>query len=145
MKIYLAAPFRAKDQMSVCAAQLRAVGIEVTSRWLEETHHPATQLNELPLAEHRSNAIKDVEDVLAADALVLFTDPTKSLVRQGRTAEFGMAIAINKGVRPMPVFVVGEEYENIFHYLDHVQHFLDWETTKQAVLKFASQFNSKRI
>ena len=145
MKIYLAAPYHRKDEIKKYAISLRGFNIEVTSTWLDEPHSPTTEMRELSHEQHQKYAIKDVDDVVIADGLVIFTDPTQSIVRQGRTAEMGMAIAINRMVRPMPIFVVGNLYENIFHHMTDVQHFEDWDTTKKAVLNFARQFDKKLI
>lgn len=133
MKVYLAAPYPMKDQINEYAAQLRALGIIVTSSWLDEPHKPTTQMHELTHEEHLVYAEQDVLDVFAADAMMFFTDPTKTIVRAGRHVEFGMVIAINKLRGEMPIFVVGTEYENIFHHLPNVHHFATWEDAILAV------------
>jgi nucleoside 2-deoxyribosyltransferase len=129
MKVYLAAPYVTKDAVKERAVELRARGIEVTSRWLEEPHKSSTQLGELSFEDHQKYALQDVEDVIAADVLVFFTDPTKTILRGGRHVEFGIAVALG-----MPIFVVGFEEENIFHYLPAVQHDTWEETVKQLLI-----------
>jgi nucleoside 2-deoxyribosyltransferase len=134
MKIYLAAPYSLKDLVSARAAELRELGIIVTSSWLKEPHAPTTQMAELTPEQHRTYAIQDVDDVDEGDILVFHTDPTKTLVRAGRHVEFGIAIGIGL-VRKMPIFVVGPERENIFHYLPQVFHFATWEDCKKALVR----------
>jgi nucleoside 2-deoxyribosyltransferase len=129
MKVYLAAPYQSKDQINIYAAELRAGSITVTSSWLDEPHSPTTSHHELTHDENQRYALQDVKDVQAADVLVFFTDPTKSIVRAGRHVEFGIAVQ-----RRIPIYVVGAEYENIFHHLPKVIHFLTWETVRDMLI-----------
>ena len=133
LKVYLAAPYSMKDAILARATELRAAGITVTSSWLTEPHKPTTQMADLTPAEHRTYAIQDVKDVLAADVLVFQTDETKTIIRAGRHVEFGIAIGIGH-TRPMPIFVVGEEFENIFHHLPQVTHFKSWEPLRDFLI-----------
>jgi nucleoside 2-deoxyribosyltransferase len=132
MRVYLAAPYVKKDQINEYAAELRAGGIEVTASWLDEPHKPTTQMQELTHEEHQKYAIQDVKDVQAADILIFFTDPTKTIIRAGRHVEFGIAIH-----RRIPIYVVGEERENIFHHLPKVVHFKEWPLLREFLLLVA--------
>jgi nucleoside 2-deoxyribosyltransferase len=134
MRVYLAAPYSFKDLVSARAAELKEVGITVTSSWLNEPHKPTTQMDELTPEQHRQYAVQDVNDVADGDILVFHTDPTKTLVRAGRHVEFGIAIGIGLSSK-LPIFVVGNEHENIFHYLPQVFHFATWEECKQALIR----------
>lgn len=125
LKVYLAAPYVMKNEIIQRALELRAAGVTVTSSWLNEPHKPTTQMHELTHEEHQTYAIQDVNDVWAADVLVFQTDPTKTLIRAGRHVEFGIAIGIAR-TRPMPIFVIGDDRENIFHHLPQVTHFSSW-------------------
>ena len=120
MKVYVAGPYQQKEAIGWRAAELRAVGIEVTSRWLEEPHSPTTQCGDLPDATFRMYANYDLEDIDAADAFLLFAVPPNAapIPRAGRHVEFGYALARRK-----KIFVVGDVKENIFHYLPQVKHF----------------------
>jgi len=129
MRVYLAAPYQQKDQINIYAAQLRAGGIEVTSSWLEETHKPTIQMDELTSAEHLEYAVRDVADIRKAKIFVLFTDPTKTVFRAGRHVEFGIAVE-----RGMPIYVVGAEFENIFHHLPKVLHFTEWSDLRELLI-----------
>ena len=133
MKIYLAAPYSRKDEINKYAAELRAGRIEVTSSWLDEPHKPTTQMHELTHEEHQQYAVQDVKDVQAANILVFFTDPTKAIIRAGRHVEFG--IAVQRGI---PIYVVGEERENIFHHLPKVVHFKQWDKLRDLLIVVAA-------
>lgn len=102
-RIYLAAPFDWIDRMKAYAEQLRALGFEVTSRWLDEQDKGGesdltdsdggTQLDKTELAI--SFAIRDIRNILAADTLIEF-NPGKALVRNTRLAEFGGGLFLGK-------------------------------------------------
>lgn len=115
MKVYLAADYARKNEIREVAAKLRALGIEVTSRWLD------TPDDGIPWS---AEAKVDVEDVQDAHTLVSFT--TGELARGGRHAEFGMAVALGKGL-----VIVGPR-EHVFHFLPEVlllhgkEQLLDW-------------------
>lgn len=125
IKVYLAAPYGKKDYVKECAQELQNLGIEVTSSWLNEPHAPGTQMSELTPEQHQKYAMRDEIDVREADVFVFFTDPTGTIVRGGRHVEFGMAVILGK-----PICVVGNQRENIFHYLGGVIHFESWDAVK---------------
>jgi|SRR5579864_1666814 len=132
MKVYLAAPYVRKDEITACAEELRAGGVEVTSTWLNEPHKPTTQMHELTHEEHQVYAIQDVKDVRAAKLMVFFADPTGTIVRGGRHVEFGIALE-----RRMPIFVIGQQHENIFHHMPGVMHFDSWEKVRDLLIAMA--------
>jgi nucleoside 2-deoxyribosyltransferase len=124
MLVYLAGPYAWKHYIKVHAEQLEAIGVGVTSSWLEEKHSPTTALAELPDDMNTKYALADLRDIDRADAFVLFAVPAHvpAIPRAGRHVEFGYALA--KG---LPIYVVGPERENIFHYLPgKVHHFDTW-------------------
>lgn len=129
MKIYLAAPYQRKDFINLLATELRKLGLEVTSSWLNEPHSSNTQPQELTEEKRREYAIQDVIDIRRADIFVLFTDPSKTITRAGRHVEFGIALE-----RGMPIYVIGSERENLFHYYPGVMHFADWNAFLDRVL-----------
>jgi nucleoside 2-deoxyribosyltransferase len=129
MRVYIAAPYSMKDIIALRAKELADHGIECTSTWVTEPHKPTIQMDELAAAQHRFYAIQDVNDVKRAHIMVFHTDPTKTLVRAGRHVEFGMAAVLN-----IPILVVGEERENIFHYLPFVEHFPTWEAALNELI-----------
>ena len=138
-KVYIAAPYSMKETVAAEAAELQAVGIECTSSWVKERHAATVQMGDLTHDEHLTYALQDVEDVLAADLLMFHIDPTKTIVRGGRHVEFGMAVMINRISRKMPIFVIGEDRENIFHHLQYVIHFATWELALAAADKIANR------
>lgn len=137
MKVYLASWFASINETKKKADELRAVGIEVTSRWLEETIKPTTQIQDVELDYLRETAKVDLHDILIADTVVLnvpsfeeLKDPTIPLsawARGGRHFEAGFQYAtmvffynlpshiFDKGTRRL--ILVGRR-ENVFHYLD---------------------------
>jgi len=122
LKVYLASPYVQKETTTAHAADLEKIGIEVTSTWLKETHPPSVQMADVTPEQHLQYAEADVGDIERADVLIFHNDPTKTVIRAGRHVEFGIAVA-----RRMPIFVVGEEHENVFHHLKLVKHFKTWE------------------
>ena len=121
MMVYLAGPYQWKNEIELCAQILKSIGVKITSSWLNEAHAPNTPLDSLTDDVNEKYARADLRDIDRADAFVLFAVPKSHvpIPRAGRHVEFGYALA--KG---MPIYVVGEVKENIFHYLpDKVRHF----------------------
>lgn len=122
MKIYLAAPYSARDRLREIAVELSFDQHQITSRWLFENHEiqPATEgaswaSSQEYIAKHTR---QDLEDVTEADLLVVFTGQwiarfwpelaNTSLHSGGRHVETGYALALSK-----PVVVMGI-CENVF-------------------------------
>ena len=127
MRIYLASRYSRLEELNVYAGQLREAGFEVTSRWLNDTHHieraDATDVPEASVPmEAQGFAQEDYEDVRRAQVVVSFTEKPRSHIggHGGRHVEFGMALAWGKHV-----LIVGPR-ENVFHTLPEVQHFAQW-------------------
>lgn len=117
-KVYLAAQYGWRDTLKWYAKQLAALGVEVTSTWLNERKDPKSELTELNTRFLKDHAIVDVVDIKRADAIVLFTvKPTDTTKRGGRHVEFGIAYALGKEL------IICGPYENIFHYLPEVKQF----------------------
>ncbi len=118
VRVYLAAPYAAREQVRLIAAGLRRGGYEITSRWLDETHEitdgttgAAAELTDQQVSQH---AYDDLLDIDIADVLVAFTGASLSVANAGsggRHVETGYALA--KG---LPIIVVGPP-ENVFHRL----------------------------
>jgi nucleoside 2-deoxyribosyltransferase len=124
LRVYLAAPYAARDAIRVYADELRLIGMVCTSSWLQEdvaigkgTIGAAVDESDDAVKQH---CVKDFADIGRADALVLFTGETvremglpgldfMTLHTGGRHVETGYALA--KGI---PVIVVGHA-ENVFH------------------------------
>ena len=128
MKLYLAAQYSWKDQIKGYAKELEAAGYEITSTWLHERKGASTELTQLSNRFLREHAAIDLRDIEAADAVVFFSvGPTELTKRGGRHVEFGLAYALGKKI------VVCGPKENIFHYLDDVIHFNNFEDLLKAV------------
>jgi nucleoside 2-deoxyribosyltransferase len=131
MKVYLASWFSSKDERKKQAQELRALGIGVTSRWLEETAKPNSDLKDFDDEYLRTTATMDIDDIRDADVFVLFTvDPNDGPCyrRGGRHWETGFACGVGK-----PILLVGPK-ENIFHHLSFVAQVDSWEAAKESLL-----------
>lgn len=116
--VYFAARYTRIEELNRYRAELEALGIEVTSRWLAAPQRSsAVDYSE---EEWRSLARIDQEDVLCCDALVCFSEAPGEGGNGGRHAELGMALALGK-----QVIVVGRR-EHIFHRLPEVTQVESW-------------------
>jgi nucleoside 2-deoxyribosyltransferase len=123
---YFAGSYFYKHQIAACAAEYRAAGGVVTSRWLSEPHSPSTQLQEISNDLLVTYARQDFEDIDSASVFVLFAIPLSEppQPRAGRHVECGYAMAKEK-----PILVVGHEgviRENIFQFFPSVYHAASW-------------------
>lgn len=146
--IYLAARYSRRLELCGYRAELAEHGIDVPARWLNGSHqldnagnaigdhgealveqHDAHGSAEAPAPLREKFARDDIEDVLAADILIAFTEaPRTSNSRGGRHVELGIAL----GAR-IPIVVVGPR-ENVFCHLPEVQHFEDWHAFRGSHL-----------
>src|SRR5271170_398584 len=133
MKVYLAGMFSTIATRKAQAAELRALGIEVTSRWIDETVPHNVSMKDVPDEYHRETSQADIQDILNADAFIMFVPSAMELIeapvlnssRGGRHFEMGFAYALNK-----PIFVCGPK-ENVFHHLPKgIYNFTDFEALK---------------
>jgi hypothetical protein len=109
MKIYLAARYSRRDEMAQKADWLKDKGYKITSRWVYGGEEGLSR---------KDIAILDYDDVIAADTIILFTEPKGSYNRGGgRHTEFGIAYEADK-----ECFVVGED-EQVFVNLPGVVRF----------------------
>lgn len=135
---YLAARYGRRLELTEYADQLRALGHQVTSRWLEGQHQAdelevaaAGAVHEVPEIARRF-AEEDVADVIFADTLIAFSEPPRSTAsRGGRHVEFGMALGwVLAGYKTLDgrrrrVVLIGER-ENVFHCLAEVSIYRNW-------------------
>jgi len=92
-------------------ADLREIGHDVTSQWI--LHGPEITAND-PSVDLHANALMDLNDVVDADAFILFNDVAGG--RGGRHVEFGYALALKIG----RIFIVGER-TNVFCHMKTVE------------------------
>ncbi len=135
MKIYLAARYTRRLELCGVRDVLTVLGHEITSRWLDGSHQldnagrPLGDTGELlfeagsPEVDHFRHkfATDDLEDVLAAETLIAFTEePRSGNSRGGRHVELGVALGARK-----QVVIVGPR-ENVFCWLPQVTWYPDW-------------------
>lgn len=145
MKIYLAARYGRRVELCGYRDQLRGIGCDITSRWLNGNHQIDTAgkpigedgealvegdaacasqgENSEAAAQLRAKfAMEDIDDVSRAKVLIAFTETPQTTARRGgRHVELGYAIAA--GAR---VIIVGYR-ENIFCWLPDVAFYPTWE------------------
>ena len=116
-KVYLAARYSRFPEMQRYEQVLRTIGMEVTSRWIEGGHEMRDGLpNSAQEHECIRFANEDIEDLIAADTVICFTEPPNTDARRGgRHVEMGYALALNKRV-----IVIGYR-ENVFCHLPQVE------------------------
>lgn len=148
VKIYLACRFDKQEEMLGAADVLRALGHEITSRWIDmdtaivgPKGHAPDRMNADP-SSCAPQAAYDVEDVLAADVVVVFTIYGPSSTG-GRHVELGIALGAGKRV-----VLVGPR-ENIFQTLSDIEHYPSWAsfvlslTTPRRILESRSEAETK--
>ena len=115
MKVYIASRFsRIQEAEHVVRPALEAIGWTVTSRWHREQ---AGQPVDGAMAHHTAEengffAARDLEDVDAADTLLLLTEaPESRWPRGARFVEYGYALAKGK------VLILVGPRENVFHWM----------------------------
>lgn len=150
--------FADKERVAARNAELEAIGIHATARWpLENAPHTAT-INDFPDEYFRETAVFDVEDILAADKVIL-TVPSdtmlidaagRSISRGGRHFESGFVYGLvyaqaklKADTKPRELLLLGKR-ENVFHFLDGlsvtadypaIRAFETWEELKEALVK----------
>lgn len=157
MRVYLAAPYAARDALRPLADELSIIGMEVTSRWLTEDHDlktaggAASRIDDATIRTHCRN---DFADIDKADVLVLFTaaaaealigEPSRIGARDprlnsgGRHVETGYAIAKHKRV-----IVIGEP-ECIFHRGVECKSVPDWHAAVLALCAMERQRDYRQV
>ena len=133
MRVYIASVFADKDRVKERGEELKACGIECTSRWAFETAPHDCKITDKPAQYMRETAVFDLEDILASDTVVL-TVPTPAelmnltphqMSRGGRVFESGVAYGLmladflyfKKSVHEL--IIMGDK-ENVFHFLDGI-------------------------
>lgn len=106
LSLYLAHNFKAREVLKYVVEELETKhGFHVTSRWITDDSHVDSKNRE-------QNAVSDVEDIEAADVVVLFVDQYGERPGRGKWWEFGFAVGLG-----IPVFLVGEDTNCIFYHL----------------------------
>lgn len=136
--VYLAARYSRREELCGYRADLESRGLTVTSNWLDGPRQRAIAGQVLGERDEaiiesggdslesvelrRMCAQQDVQDVVAADTFVTWTElPDAKAGRGGRHVEFGMALALSRRI-----IVIGP-VENVFHALPEVERVGSWE------------------
>jgi hypothetical protein len=125
MKVYIASFFADKDRVKARFAELKEDGIDCTSRWCYETAPHNCTITDFPDEYLRETAVFDLDDIVAADKLVMLVptdtqmaDQTlRSMSRGGRHFECGFMYALACTDHSKELAIVGKR-ENVFHFLD---------------------------
>lgn len=129
MKIYVAAPWAAKDDARRAAELVLTAGHEVVSSWIDEEDRDYGPVGYYGDTDHRGTphgtdlaerAVQDLDDLQKAEVFLLL-NTQKS---EGKTVETGVAIW-----EGMPILAVGKP-TNVFHYLDTITWF---DTVEDAI------------
>jgi nucleoside 2-deoxyribosyltransferase len=110
MKIYLASRYGRRAQLRKHRQELRRLGHECTSRWLDSDEEESAAMAE-----------RDIQDVAACDTLILFCEAPRCGTRNGRMVECGVALGLNK-----TVLAIGADIENIFLLLPDITRYGTW-------------------
>jgi hypothetical protein len=154
MKAYIASFFADKDRVAARAEELKGLGIECTMRWPYETAPHNSNIKDFPDEYFRETAVFDLEDILAADVLVmtvpndtqLVDQPIRSMARGGRHFEFGFMYGLMMAALKQRELVLLGPRENVFHFLDGksvtarfpaIKQFDNWE----QVLEYLNRRN----
>jgi len=148
MKVYLAARYGRRLELLEYARQLEQRGIAVTSQLLSEDS--PSEAEAFCRCGPLRWALQGLEDVTAADTLILFSEPPAEPVagaeRGGRHVEFGIALALG-----MRCVVVGPR-ENVFHHLDaagsllpSVEVYATWEEARHVLIGGAERTNTEVV
>jgi nucleoside 2-deoxyribosyltransferase len=127
MKFYIAARFSRRPECNALSHKLRALGHEITSRWVlpNSDHVAPTGLSAQAADRERQRfATEDCQDVYDCDAVVSLMEEPRSNSRGGRHVEFGYGLGLGK-----TMYVIGPR-ETVFHHLGEVIHF----DTEQAFI-----------
>ena len=141
MKIYTAASFVEQKRIREMKEKLIQMGHTVVSTWLEEAVRPDGMTLE---QFERKMAIKDLQEVAAADCVILDVEkPTKT---SGKMVEVGFALAKHKliyivGVPPAHAIFLSladkhfESWDLLFQYFEETH-----KTEKGFVDQFQPQY-----
>jgi hypothetical protein len=139
LKIYLASRYSRRPEMEEYARQLQGLGFEIGSGWVWGNHDIVGNPRQ---AQHF--ATLDRSDLLRSDLVINFAEPKElDYPRGSRHTEFGMAY--ERGKVCYVVGSYGTELENIFHSLEGVVIFADWQELYPHLQQLAIFAKAKAI
>jgi hypothetical protein len=159
LKIYMASNFSDKDRVKQRCGELQALGITTLSRWASETAPHNCTITDKPAQYMRETAVYDIEDICAADVLIIVSPTDAEMVnmtphqlsRGGRHFEEGFIYGLMWAQRwtgagtPQRLILLGRR-ENVFHFLDGesvaknypvVQQFDTWPEVKNYLVSIS--------
>lgn len=162
LRCYLAAPYAFQNQIRKYAEELRSLGIEVTSRWLEDTAPLSCEITDISPAHSADWAYRDIQDIAESNIFILFTPSEealefcdiskKSWARGGRHTEMGFALglrllngALSSMKTAQPQIIVCGRRENIFCFYDPVEQRDSWDTTLAYLLEIAHHGQDRNV
>lgn len=107
MRVYVAAPWTAKDAAQAAAGLLEDAGHKITKKWWEHREVPGYLAGHADDRELQDQASEDIAGINSASAFVLL-NLSKS---EGKAVETGYALAAG-----CQMILVGDP-SNLFHYL----------------------------
>jgi hypothetical protein len=131
MRVYIASNFADKDRVKERGEELKALGIECTSRWASESAPHNCKITDKPAQYMRETAVFDVEDIVSSDILVITSPSDAEMVnmtphqmsRGGRHFEEGLMYGLMmrdqwQRIKLARQLIVLGRSENVFHFLD---------------------------
>ena len=118
--IYLAAPWKRREDARIARDKIVAAGFTVNGEWLDVDVPTGADGYTSPPDIMRREAIRDIKNVLNSQVVIVL-NLQKS---EGKAVETGIALATGKGI-----IIVGTERLNVFQYLDIPMV----ETVEQAI------------
>jgi hypothetical protein len=134
LTFYFAARYSRREELCAYRDALVARGHRVPARWLLGGHQvhgleaarAVESSGPVPTEQARLFATDDVEDVLAADVIVSFTEPPRAAAtRGGRHVELGIGLGLRRAGRDTPRLVLVGPLENVFHALPEIDATFD--------------------
>ena len=85
VKAYLASQYPRRNELRIYVDMLESVGIEITSRWLDESEPLESEMGEHSEEFYTRTAAINLEDVDKSDILIFFAEsPLVGIKRGGR-------------------------------------------------------------
>ncbi len=144
LTFYFAARYSRREELCAYKDELERWGHRVPARWLLGEHQvhgleaarAVEATGAVPAKQARLFATDDVEDVLAADVIVSFTEaPRTSATRGGRHVELGIGLGLRRARRDLaaPSLIIVGPLENVFHALPEIDGVFDtWDAFQEA-------------
>ena len=102
VSVYIAGPWKCKDQARKAKQAFEEAGFKVTSHWIDE--HEDWDCED----SAQKQAIQDIEDIINSDVFVILNLDSSD----GKATELGFAYGLQ-----LPVILVGDRTRNIFYHL----------------------------